>query len=150
MHTQLDGPKSRSKLMPADGMPVAIEISKRELRHVQLATRKSLYRFSIPQHMSRPKFLHHWQSLIPGARIDVAIDFGPVHRLELVRRGRKDLVDLVMTDAVEKVFLHCLSQILRAQARRSYKVWGGRHRKAMNSPVTSVTGLGAYRRTIVA
>src|SRR6478672_5839566 len=28
-------------------------------------------------------------------------------------------------------------------------VWG-RHQKAMSSPVTSVTGLGAYRRTIVA
>ena len=60
--------------MPADGMPVAIEISKRELRHVQLATHKSLYRFSIPQHMSRPKSLvHHWQSLIPGARMPLAL-----------------------------------------------------------------------------
>jgi hypothetical protein len=36
------------------------------------------------------------------------------------------------------------------QARRSYKCVGGRHQKAMSSPVTSVIGLAAYRRTIVA
>jgi hypothetical protein len=57
--------------MPADGMPVAIEISKRELRHVQLATHKSLYRFSIPQHMSRPKSLSQFyrgQSDLAAAR----------------------------------------------------------------------------------
>ncbi|MET4373242.1 hypothetical protein ABIA99_005964 [Bradyrhizobium sp. LB12.1] len=34
--------------------------------------------------------------MAPGTRIDVAIDFAPVHRGELARRVRKDLADLVM------------------------------------------------------
>lgn len=34
--------------------------------------------------------------LAPGSRIDVAIGFAPVHRLELAGRGRKDLADLVV------------------------------------------------------
>lgn len=36
------------------------------------------------------------ESLAPGSRIDVAIGFAPVHRLELAGRGRKDLADLVV------------------------------------------------------
>lgn len=50
----------------------------------------------------QPELHRTIKTLAPGTRIDVAIDFAPMHRGELARRGRKDLADLVMAQRDSK------------------------------------------------
>jgi hypothetical protein len=70
-------PESGPRSMPADGMQVAIEISRRELRHVQLATRKITISLLYRQHITAVKF-----------KCNSCMSFAAMHEFALGQTGR--------------------------------------------------------------